>query len=60
MKNSTLCPASLLMIIGVLLSCFAFLFSKSETQVFAAAIICGVCFSFFLLIQWCNNAANKF
>jgi hypothetical protein len=60
MKNSNLCPASLIMVMAILLSCFAFLFSKTETQYFAAAIICGISFTFFCLIQWVNNSVNKF
>lgn len=60
MKTSNLCPASILMICMVLLGCFAFMFSTSQNQVIAAALITGISFVFFCLIQWCNNAANKF
>jgi len=60
MKTSNLCPASLIMICTILLSCFAFLFSTSKTQEIAATLICGISFTFFCLIQWINNSVNKF
>jgi hypothetical protein len=59
MNTKNLCPASLIMICMILLSCFAFLFSTTETQYFAAAIICGTCSLVFLAIQWGNSASDK-
>ncbi len=60
MNSKNLCPASLFMICMILLSCFAFMFSKTQPQYIAATFSCGISFVFFCLIQWCNNAANKY
>lgn len=59
-KETNLCPASLLMACAVLLSCFAFMFSTSQTQQIASSVICAIASTFFFLIRWVNNSVNKF
>ena len=59
MKTSNLCPASVIMICMILLSCFAFLLSTSKTQEIAATLICGTSFLVFCAIQWVNSASDK-